>query len=116
MVEYTMDLDSVFGSLADPTRRDILQRLMSAELTIGEIASHYDLTFAAISKHLKVLEKAKLIIKQRRGKEQVVQISPRTLAYADEYIEQYRNLWEARFDALEALLKSEKNSFNKEGI
>jgi DNA-binding transcriptional ArsR family regulator len=115
MVEYALDLDTVFGSLADPTRRDILQRLITAELTISEIASHYDLTFAAISKHLKVLEKAKLIIKQRRGKEQVVRISPRTLAYADEYIEQYRNLWEARFDALEALLEREKDSFNKKG-
>ncbi|HSW79967.1 MAG TPA: metalloregulator ArsR/SmtB family transcription factor, partial [Candidatus Saccharimonadales bacterium] len=112
MVEYALDLDNVFGSLADPTRRDILQRLMAAELTIGEIASQYDLTFAAISKHLKVMEKAKLIIKQRRGKEQVVRISPSTLAYADEYLERYRNLWESRFDALEVLLEREKESFN----
>lgn len=115
MVEYALDLDYVFGSLADPTRRDILQRLMSGELTIGEIAKSYDLTFAAISKHLKVLEKARLIIKQRRGKEQVVRISPQTLAYADEYLEQYRMLWESRLDALEALLDREQSKFNKKG-
>lgn len=110
MVEYTLDLDSVFGSLADPTRRDILQRLTSTELTIGEIARHYDLTFAAISKHLKVLERAKLIIKHRRGKEQVVRISAQALAQADEYIEQYRKLWEYRFDALEVLLEQEQQA------
>ncbi len=115
MVEYILDLDTVFGSLADPTRRDILQRLREAELTIGEIASHYDLTFAAISKHLKVLGKAKLIIKQRRGKEQVVRISPQTLAYADSYLEQYRQLWEVRFDALESLLESEQSKASKKG-
>lgn len=115
MVEYAMDLDNVFGSLADPTRRDILQRLMSAELTISEIATQYDLTFAAISKHLKVMEKAKLIIKQRRGKEQVVRIDPQTIAYADKYIEQYRVLWESRLDRLEVLLEREKESFNKKG-
>jgi DNA-binding transcriptional ArsR family regulator len=59
MVEYTLDLDNIFFSLADPTRRDILKRVSAKDLSISEIADPYHLTFAAISKHIKVLEKAK---------------------------------------------------------
>jgi DNA-binding transcriptional ArsR family regulator len=108
MVEYTLSLDSVFSSLSDPTRRDILRRVSKQELSISEIAKPYDLTFAAISKHLKVLERATLIIKRRRGKEQMVQAVPRALKDADEYLEQYRQLWEERFDRLEALLNEKE--------
>jgi DNA-binding transcriptional ArsR family regulator len=105
MVEYTLNLDSVFSSLADPTRRDILRRLTREELSIGQIAKPYDLTFAAVSKHLKVLEKAKLIIKRRKGKEQMVHVAPWALKDAADYLENYRQLWEGRFDSLDKLLK-----------
>jgi DNA-binding transcriptional ArsR family regulator len=105
MVEYTLSLDSIFSSLADPTRRDILRRLINNELSISEIAKPYDLTFSAISKHLKVLEKAQLIIKHRRGKEQMVQVSPLALKDAAEYLENYRLLWDERFQRLDKLLK-----------
>jgi DNA-binding transcriptional ArsR family regulator len=105
MVECTLNLDSVFGSLSDPTRRDILRRVARHEHSVGEIAKHYPLTFAAISKHLKVLEKAKLITKRKEGKEHIVQISPLALKEADDYLESYRRLWEKRFDSLEKLLK-----------
>jgi DNA-binding transcriptional ArsR family regulator len=67
MVEYTLSLDSIFSSLADPTRRDILRRLITQELSISELAKPYDITFAAVSKHLKVLERAQLIIKRGHG-------------------------------------------------
>ncbi|HUY85050.1 MAG TPA: metalloregulator ArsR/SmtB family transcription factor [Candidatus Dormibacteraeota bacterium] len=100
-----MSLDSIFSSLADPTRRDILRRVSSQELSVGEIAQPYDLTFAAVSKHLKVLEKAKLIIKKRRGKEQMVSIAPQALKGVDDYLEFYRQLWESRFDSLENYLR-----------
>jgi len=113
MVEYTLDLDLVFGSLADSTRRDLLQRLTRGEQSVGELAQEYKLTFAAVSKHLKVLEKAKLIIKQRRGKQQMVRISPQALAGADEYLRQYQALWEQRFDALDTLLEQEKRKYKK---
>jgi DNA-binding transcriptional ArsR family regulator len=106
MVEYTLSLDNIFSSLSDPTRRDILRRVARQEMSIGEIARYYDLTFAAVSKHLKVLERARLIIKQRRGKEQMVTVVPQTLKDADEYLEQYRRLWEERFDRLDALLNN----------
>jgi DNA-binding transcriptional ArsR family regulator len=113
MVEYALNLDSIFGSLADPTRRDILHRLLTSEQSIGELARAYNLTFAAVSKHLKVLEKAKLVIKQRRGKQQMVRIAPQALADADEYLRQYKALWESRLDALENLLEQEKRNYKK---
>lgn len=105
MVEYTLNLDTVFSSLADPTRRDILQRVSREELSVGEIAAPYDLTFAAVSKHLKVLERAKLIMKRRKGKEQMVHLTPQALANADDYLSQYRRMWEDRFNNLENYLK-----------
>ena len=107
MVEYALNLDSIFGCLADPTRRDILQRVSQQELSIGEIAMPYDLTFAAVSKHLKILEKAKLIIKRRGRVSMLVQLSPQALAPASEYLDAYRQMWEERFDALEDYLSKE---------
>jgi DNA-binding transcriptional ArsR family regulator len=104
MVEYSFSLDNLFSALSDPTRRDILARVARQELAVGEIAEHYHLTFAAVSKHLKVMEKAKLIIKRRRGKQQLVMISPMALKSADDYLEYYRKLWEARLDSLDQYL------------
>jgi DNA-binding transcriptional ArsR family regulator len=116
MVEYLLQLDTVFGSLADPTRRDILQRLADKEMTVGEIARPYKLTFAAVSKHLKVLEAARLVVKRRSGKEQIVQLSPGALAAADAYLKQYEQLWQARLDALDEFLQLEQHaSSNKKG-
>ena len=93
------------GSLADPIRRDILRRLIDATYTIGQIAANYNVSFAAVAKHLHVLEKAKLIIKTRRGKEQVVSIAPDALRDASYYLKQYEALWNARLDALDQVLK-----------
>lgn len=104
MVEYVMNIDDIFYSLSDPTRRDILARLKSAQMTVGEIALPYPMSLAAISKHLKVLEKAKLIIKRKEGKKQVVTLDPYALRSADEYLEQYRQMWQSRYDKLEKLL------------
>lgn len=108
MVEYTLQLDSIFASLADPTRRDILSRVSRQTLSISEIALPYNLTFAAISKHLQVLERAKLVIKTRKGKEQLVSIAPDTLKQADDYLKFYSQLWEKRLDSLEEYLKETK--------
>jgi DNA-binding transcriptional ArsR family regulator len=105
MVEYTLSLDTIFSSLSDTTRRDMLRRLIKESLSIGELAKPYDLSFAAISKHLKVLERAQLIIKQRRGKEQMVSVSPAALKDAADYLESYRLLWDERFQSLDKLLK-----------
>jgi DNA-binding transcriptional ArsR family regulator len=116
MVEYNASapaaanidsLDSVFGSLADATRRDILQQVTKCELSISEIAARYDLTFAAISKHIKILEKAKLIVKRRRGKEQMVTLAPHAFKDAEQYLEYYRQTMENHFDALEQFLRED---------
>lgn len=108
MVEYTTRLDSIFYCLADSTRRDILSRLAKAALTISEIASPYQITFAAISKHLKILEGAGLVCKTKQGKQRIVQISPAALEAADIYLKQYEKLWQARLDSLENYLRKEK--------
>ena len=106
MVEYK--LNEVFSSLADPTRRDILNRISKKELSVSEIAAPYDQTLAAISKHLKVLEKAKLVTKRRNGKQQFVSLSPPALKEASRYLEHYTKLWEVRLDRLEDYLRNEK--------
>ncbi len=108
MVEHTQTLDAVFGSLADPTRRDILKRVGRKELSVSKIAKPYNVTLAAISKHLIILEKAKLINKHRRGKQQVVRLSPTALKDASEYLRRYRKIWEERLDRLEVYLIKKK--------
>jgi DNA-binding transcriptional ArsR family regulator len=106
MVEQTLSLDTIFSSLADSTRRDMLRRLVNQELTISELAKPYDLTFAAVSKHLKVLERAQLVIKRRRGKEQMVSVAPQSLKDAAEYLENYRLLWDDKFRRLDQILNN----------
>lgn len=107
MVEYSLSLDLIFSSLADPTRRDILQRVACSELTVSEISQPYDMSLAAVSKHLKILERARLIIKRRRGKQQLVRLAPRSLAPAADCLEAYHQAWQTRLDSLEQYLKED---------
>lgn len=107
MVEYNIYLDSLFSSLADPIRRDMLRRLINAQYTISQLAENYEVSFAAVAKHVNVLERAKLITKQRKGKEQVVSIEPHALQDASRYLQQYEALWNQRFDTLDELLKED---------
>lgn len=107
MVKYSSQLDYVFHSLADPTRRDILQRVTGLELSIGELVSHYNLSFVATAKHIHVLEKAHLIVKRKEGKKHMITLAPDALKSIDEYLEQYRQLWQSKHDKLELLLKKE---------
>lgn len=107
MVEYTMNLDTIFNSLADPTRRDILARVAQAELSVGELVQKYNVSFAAISKHLKVLERAQLITKRKEGNKHMVTLAPHALRSADEYLEQYRQMWEQKFNKLDEILKED---------
>jgi DNA-binding transcriptional ArsR family regulator len=107
MVEYTLNLDEVFGCLADPTRRDILERVTEAELTVSEIALPYDVSLAAVSKHLKILERAKLILRRKQGKHQYVQADPTALKQAQEYLDQYAQMLTERYDGLEIYINKE---------
>jgi DNA-binding transcriptional ArsR family regulator len=106
MVECSPVLDAVFRSLSDPTRRDILRRVATEELTVTEISKSYDLTFAAVSKHLKVLENARLIEKRRQGKVFFVKMVPKPIEEATDFLEEYTKLWNTRFDQLEEYLKT----------
>jgi len=112
MVELSLDLDLIFGSLSHPIRRDILKRAAAAqdELSVSDLAKPYrrKVTLAAISKHLMVLEKAKLIIKRRRGKEQVITVSPAAIKDAADYLKEYERMWNSRLDSLEKYLASLK--------
>ncbi len=100
-----LPLDEIFAALADATRRDILERVAKAELTVGELAANYSMSLPAISKHLKVMERARLITKRKEGKQQFVTLAPEALMTADEYLEQYRLMWQSRFDKLDALIQ-----------
>ena len=103
-------LDRVFHCLADPTRRDILRRVSDTELSVSEIAHayHRQMSLAAVSKHLKVLEDAQLVEKRRHGKQQFISLSPPRLKAAARYLEQYRAQWEERLDSLERYLQKAK--------
>lgn len=107
MVNYSLSLDSIFHSLSDGIRRDILHRLTDGELSIGELAEKYNVSFVAISKHIKVLEQAKLIYKRKDGRKQLITLAPDALESVDHYLEQYRQMWQSRHDKLDALLKKE---------
>ena len=108
MVEHNAQLDLVFGSLSDGTRRDILRRVAVRELSVGEIAAPYGMSLAAVSKHLAVLEKARLITKRREGKLQMAALCLPALGEAFDHLEGYRQLWEHRLDRLERYLENEE--------
>ena len=98
------DFDRVFAALADHTRRDIVRRTISAEEGVLELASHYPMSFAAVQKHVAVLERAGLIRKQRIGRRKVVRTNPEALLVARRLLDQYEGLWRARIDRMNELL------------
>jgi DNA-binding transcriptional ArsR family regulator len=106
MVEYTINIDSVFASLADATRRDILRRVLREEQSVGELAASYKpLTFAAVAKHISVLEAARLVEKKRQGRQQIISANGKAIAVAARTLTEYQVLWDRRFASLDALLK-----------
>ena len=97
-------LSSTFQALADPTRRAILARLALGETSVSELAEPFDMSQPAISKHLKVLERAGLISRSREAQYRPCRLEPQALKSVDAWLEEYRRLWEARLDRLEAYL------------
>ena len=106
-------LDATFAALADPTRRAILARLASGEASVLELAEPFDMTQPAISKHLKVLERAGLISRGRDAQRRPCRIEARPLAEANDWLENYRQLWESNFRKLDAVLQELKSSSSK---
>lgn len=102
-------LSTTFQALADPTRRAMLQRLAQGSATVGELAAPFEMSAPAITKHLKVLERAGLITRSKEAQWRPCMLNSAPLKVANDWVEQYRQFWEASFDRLEAYL----NTMNK---
>ncbi len=100
-----LDLDSTFAALSDPTRRAILARLALGEASVGELGEPFDISPPAISRHLRVLEGAKLIRRERRGKHQICRLDPQALSQASDWLDAYRRFWSESFERLDKHLK-----------
>ena len=98
------DIDRVFHELAAATRRDILRRTIEGEHSVSALARDYDMSFAAVQKHVAVLEAAGLIVKRAEGRERLVRADPAMIARARALLDRYQDLWRSRIDRLDDLL------------
>ncbi|MEO8167144.1 MAG: metalloregulator ArsR/SmtB family transcription factor [bacterium] len=101
-------LDSVFAALADPTRRAILEDLARERLTVTELAEPHDMSLPAVSKHLRVLEDAGLIVREIDGRVHRLELDSRPMKAALAWLEHYRKFWDQKFDALDNFLKTQQ--------
>jgi len=114
MVEYeSTALDNAFYALSDSTRRALLVQLSKKECTVSELAEPFRLTLAAVSKHLKVLEDAKFVIKKREGRTFRCQINPTAFRDVSELLKYFEQFWNTQLDALEKFLTEPKKDRNK---
>ena len=104
------ETDRLFQALADSTRRDILQRAIAHEQSVSSLADHYDMSFAAVQKHVAVLERAALITKERRGREQIVHGHEPTLQKALRLLGEYEQMWVQRANQMAAVLAQTKGA------
>lgn len=116
-VQYGMEdaLSATFGALADPTRRAILARLALGEASVSELAQPFDMSMPAISKHLKVLEHAGLISRSREAQWRPCKLEPLALKSVDDWLEEYRRIWNERFDRLGDYLEELQSKEKKRG-
>ena len=107
------NLDATFAALADPTRRAILARLATGAASVAQLGEPFDMSQPAVSKHLKVLERAGLISRGREAQRRPRRLEPRPLADATDWIERYRRIWEGNFRRLDAVLQEMKSKEKK---
>ena len=105
---HDAELDAVFGALADPTRRAILARLAEGSATVGELATPFAISLPAVSKHLKVLEKARLLARDRDGRLHRCRLEAEAMAAAADWIASTRAFWEDRLDQLARYLENQE--------
>jgi DNA-binding transcriptional ArsR family regulator len=105
----SQSLDTIFAALSDPTRRKILERLAVGEKTVTEVAEPFDMSLPAISKHLHVLEQAGLIVRRKQGRVHHLQLAAAPMKEASEWLDVYRQFWDAQFDALAQFLREQKD-------
>jgi DNA-binding transcriptional ArsR family regulator len=104
----TFDADHVFAALADATRRDIVLRALAGREGVAELAGHYPMSFAAVQKHIAVLERAGLVTKERSGRRKVVRTDMEALRLARGLLDRYAALWRGRIDRMTDLITSSK--------
>jgi len=109
-----LSLDTTFAAMSDPTRRAILARLALGETSVSELAKPFDMSLPAVSKHLKVLERAGLIVRGREAQWRPCRIEPRALKDIDDWLEHYRRFFDESFDRLDAYLKKLRAKDRKE--
>ena len=100
----------VFRALADPSRRQILDRLVVGDASVNELAEGFSTSRPAISRHLRVLRGATLVVERREGRRRVYSLNPQPMSHADEWLGKYRAFWAARLQALKAMVESEASS------
>jgi len=103
-METALDTDRIFGALADATRRDIVRRAIAAEEGVAELAGHYPISFAAVQKHVAILERAGLVTKQRIGRRKVVRTSLAGIHTAQRLLDGIEALWRGRIDRMTDLI------------
>jgi len=101
------ELDLLFGALADPTRRGMVDQLAEGEMTVTDLAARYPISLPAISRHLKVLERASLITRSKEGRLRKARLSPSSLAITATWLSRYEQLWSERLDRLDELIAKE---------
>lgn len=101
------EVDRVFRALADRTRRDIVRRTLVGQVTVSQLASGYDMSFAAVQKHVAVLEGAGLVTKEPHGRERLVRGNPDTIQRAQQLLDQFEQIWRDRMARLDAILTDE---------
>lgn len=109
VTDRSPSLDRVFHALAHPARRSILRRLSDREQNLSELSKPLKMSFPAASKHVRVLEKARLVRRRIVGRKHLCRIEAKPLAEANQWLEDYRKLWDANFERLDALLEELKN-------
>lgn len=111
MVEFEpRNLDAVFGALADPTRRAMLQRLSQGEQSVGELAAPFDMSLAAASKHIRVLERAGLVRRKVLGRTHLCSLDVQPMHGGLEWMRHYEQFWNRRLDDLEHAMRAEDES------
>lgn len=104
------EVDRLFRALADATRRDVIRRTLVGDATVSELAAAYDMSFAAVQKHVAILETVGLVTKEVHGRERIVRANPQMIQRAQSLLEQFEQLWRNRITRLDALLSADKPS------
>ena len=107
-IQTVVDFDRVFGALADGTRRDIVRRAIAGNEGVAELAEHYPMSFAAVQKHVAILERAGLVAKHRNGRRKVVRTELEALRIAQGLLKRYEDMWRDKFDRMAQLIDESK--------